>query len=124
MIAAVTFNPAVSLLASAACALLWTRFTGWFGRVGAALLLLVAWLLADGSVAVVLAERTASELGGPASWVMWASAAASLVVGYVLPAWAGAFVGERVTVGTGWLSAAAVALSVSGGLSVIAGALG
>ena len=84
--------------------------------------LALAWLVGDG-------VRIGASLGGspPKAWPDWVAIAARLlasaVVGYVLPAAAGVLVGRRVTHGTGWLSAGAVALTVAGALSLVAPSL-
>jgi hypothetical protein len=79
--------------------------------------LAAAWLAGDG---VRLGAGLASS--PPKGWPEWSALAAhvlvSAVVGYVLPAAAGIIVGRRVTRGTGWLSAGAVALTVAGALSL------
>jgi hypothetical protein len=81
--------------------------------------LALAWLAGDG--VRIGASLAASP---PRGWPDWAALVArtlvSATVGYVLPAAAGAIVGRRVTRGTGWLSAGAVALAVAGALSLVA----
>jgi hypothetical protein len=80
--------------------------------------LALAWLAGDG-VRIGAALATAP----PKAWPEWASLVArvlaSALVGYVAPAVAGIIVGRRVTRGTGWLSAGAVALMVAGALAVV-----
>ena len=49
--------------------------------------------------------------------------ATALLVGYALPAWAGAQVGRRVVHGTGWIAAGAVALMLTPAVSVVADSL-
>lgn len=80
--------------------------------------LALAWLVGDG---VRIGASLASS--PPKGWPDWVALAAraltSALVGYLLPAAAGAIVGRRVTRGTGWLSAGAVALTVAGALSLV-----
>lgn len=93
------------------------------GRTAVGIALLVAgWLVGDGMRVIASARDIADQTGAllpalsvQANWIavaVWAVAGAGL--GYALPAWAGAFVGRRVTFGTGWLAAAAVSVTVSG----------
>jgi hypothetical protein len=91
------------------------------------------WLLGDGLRVLGRARDAFDGLGttgtgsGPV-WTVWVVlgvwAIGSLLVGYVVPTLAGATVGRRVTHGTGWLAAAAVALTLALTLSVIGSALG
>lgn len=64
-------------------------------------------------------------LGAPSPGSMYSIAwgATALLVGYALPAWAGAQVGRRVVHGTGWLAAGAVALMLTPAVSVLADSL-
>jgi len=122
----VQFNPVASVVGAAVAAGLFAA-----GRTRAAAVALAgAWLLGDG---LRLFSRATDAIAGPglvaggeaAQWVvlvLWALG--GLALGYALPAWAGAFVGRRVTHGTGWLAAGAVAATASGALSMLAGALG
>jgi hypothetical protein len=122
----IQFNPLASVAGAALAAGLATT-----GRTAAAAgVLLGAWLLGDG--ARVLA-RGADAIAGSglvsggeaAQWaVLGLWALAGLAIGYVVPAWAGWFVGSRVTHGTGWLAAGAVAATASGALSMLSGAIG
>ncbi len=124
---AVSFNPMASLVGAALAAALLARAE----RPGAGIVVLAAaWLLGDG-LRVLARARDAFDGVGPlvpgapvATWValgLWALGGA--LVGYALPAWAGAFVGRRVTHGTGWLAAATIAAVSSAGLAVLAGTL-
>jgi hypothetical protein len=89
-----------------------------------ALLLAGAWLVGDGlSVAVKLGGGSAAVVTPLQWWNVAIMAVVSLVVGYALPAAAGAYVGRRVTHGTGWLSAMAVAAVVAGAVLAVAPAL-
>ena len=97
--------------------------------VYAAVVIFIAWLLGDGlrimgrtqdaffdaptSVNVIVDSPANTAI----ALVLWALV--SLGLGYVAPAWAGAFAGSRVTRGTGWLTAIAVSVAVSLALSVI-----
>lgn len=64
---------------------------------------------------------------GANDWRAWLAlalwAAGGLLLGYALPVWTGAFVGRRVTHGTGWIAAASIAASVSFALSALAPAV-
>ena len=122
----IQFNPVASVVGAAIAAGLATT-----ERVAAAAgVLFGAWLLGDG--ARVLARGT-DAIAGPglvsggeaAQWAVLALwALAGFAIGYLLPAWAGWFVGSRVTHGTGWLAAGAVAATASGALSMLSGAIG
>jgi|GEM_PF-858577 len=101
--------------------------------------LLGAWLVGDGARVLARARDVfdgAAGLATPAvASAMTAGSAAfvgadylalavwalgGLALGYAFPAWAGAFVGRRVTRGTGWLAAGAVAAAVSVAVAGIA----
>lgn len=114
------YNPLAATLASVAAAVLYGYPGAPSGRRPLAVsVLALGWLAGDGArIGRALAETA------PASGARWAAVLAWVVtgaaVGYVVPAAAGILVGRRVTRGTGWLSAGAVALTVSGALSVLA----
>ncbi|MDY0087597.1 MAG: hypothetical protein RBS78_03475 [Coriobacteriia bacterium] len=122
----IQFNPVVAAAGAAIAA----AFAA-VGRVRlAAVTLAVIWLLGDG---MRIVSRAADALGSNglvaggagAQWaviVMWALA--SLCIGYVLPTWIGAFVGSRVTHGTGWLAAGALAATAASALATLSGVLG
>jgi hypothetical protein len=78
----------------------------------AAGVVLTGWAAGDG-------VRIAGSSAGIAVLVPWALAA--LAIGYALPAAAGAYVGRQVHRGTGYLSAAVVALMFVSTLSAVAG---
>ena len=116
------FNPLAAMVGSCVAAVV-GAVTGrrggssvWWILVAAA-----AWALGDG-VAVAarvssIASGAPSLLGaGAAQWASWLLVATWAVsgfgVGYALPAGLGAAVGRRVTFGTGWLAAGAIALTV------------
>ena len=82
------------------------------------LVLAAAWAIGDGIR--VVGALTAESRYRPVylAVVMWSLVGFAL--GYALPAVSGILVGRRVTRGTGWLSAVAVALTVSLALAVIA----
>lgn len=88
--------------------------------------LLGSWVLGDGLLAIARAhEATATGAASATLWVtlvLWALGGFAL--GYALPAWAGTFVGRRVTFGTGWASAGVVAASLAGAIAAITGAIG
>lgn len=109
------FNPVFSVLGSAAAAMLLARKPGPVRLVAGGVVLLAAWAIGDG-----LALSAVSSASEPSASVTLAVAVVgSMALGYALPAWAGVYVGRRVTFGTGWLSAAVVAATVSGALSAI-----
>lgn len=118
----VQFNPIASVAGAALAAGLAAMHRTW----AAVVVLCVAWLLGDGSrlfvsATGVLAGRGLVAGGPDAQWIalgLWTLTGVAL--GYALPAWAGAYVGRRVTHGTGWLAAAAVAASTSGVLGMLA----
>jgi hypothetical protein len=112
------FNPLASAVGSAGAAALVGYPSAQRSRWAWALLLLTgAWLIGD-------AMHVWFGLGqGPttdAIVVVSSFVVLSFGVGYLLPALAGAYVGRRVTHGTGWLSAIAVAGLVAAALSWIA----
>ncbi len=125
----VRFNPLVALLGSVIAAALGSRKEQ--PRLAVAVIA-AAWLIGDGTRVLVRAldasdgATVLASGGGPqAVWLavgVWAMT--SLLLGYVLPAWTGAFVGRRVTFGTGWLAAGVVAATVSGSIALLAGQLG
>ena len=77
---------------------------------GSAAVLLLGWAAGDG-IRVAGAAASQAYLG---AW-----AATGLALGYVLPAFAGAYVGRLVHRGTGWLAAGAVALMLVPALSAL-----
>jgi hypothetical protein len=113
------FNP----IAAMAGAVVAAALAGWpkAPRVRVAwawIVLAVAWAVGDG---IRIAGSAVSDPRyGPAyvAVAMWSLV--GFAVGYAAPALAGMFVGRRVTHGTGWLSAAAVALTVSLAMAVLA----
>lgn len=93
--------------------------------------LVVAWLIGDG-LRIIGRTRELFDGAGALSgmtpgWTAylllatWALVAVG--VGYLAPAWAGILVGRRVTHGTGWLSAMAIAVAVSLGISSLIASL-
>ncbi|PKQ09978.1 MAG: hypothetical protein CVT69_02115 [Actinobacteria bacterium HGW-Actinobacteria-9] len=85
-----------------------------------------AWLFGDGLRALARA-RDAFDAAAAITWPTYTTigvwAIGTLLLGYVLPLWAGAFVGRRVTHGTGWVAAASIAAGVSLSLSGLLGGL-
>lgn len=85
-------------------------------------LLAFGWLAGDGTRVIASARDLVDGAGAllPAASPLanWIALATWALVGagaaYALPAWAGAFVGRRVTMGTGWLAAIVVSATVSG----------
>lgn len=125
---AVRFNPIASLAGSIVGAVLVTRSE----RLGgAALVVGAAWLIGDGGRIALHVAGVVSESGGsvasnpitPSALTLGVWAVAGLVLGYVIPVWAGTYVGRRVTHGTGWLAAGAVAAAVSAGIVTMAARL-
>ncbi|MBN1192826.1 MAG: hypothetical protein JXA36_03935 [Coriobacteriia bacterium] len=98
-------------------------------RQWAVLVLVGGWLVGDGLRVLGRARDIydgigAAGAGHVANWTVPAVwAAGSLVIGYALPALAGAAVGRRVTHGTGWLAAAGVASALTLAVSAAIGAL-
>jgi len=102
------------------------------GRTTAGVFVLLGgWLLGDG-MRVIASVRDLVDGAGALlpSAPQWANVTAlvvwgvgSFAIGYAFPAWAGAFVGRRVTWGTGWIAAVAVSVSVSVALQGIAAVL-
>lgn len=96
--------------------------------------LAAGWLLGDGLRVLGRARDVYDGVGAalqPAvspTWAIWVVlgvwALGSLAIGYVVPALVGAAVGRRVTHGTGWLAAAAIASALVLVVSAAAGALG
>jgi len=124
---AAAYNPVFAGVFSAVCAMLCAR-RGKPGRTALGIGILVCgWLLGDGMRAIASARDVADGAGFllPASsaalnWVAiatWAVLGAG--VAYAFPAWAGAFVGRRVTFGTGWLAAGVVSVTCSGLIAML-----
>ena len=112
---AVGFNPLTSLVASAVAAMMFAR-DDTLARVAiGAAVLAVGWAYGDGTRILAYAQEELAHGRLGWDWVtitVWALL--GFLLGYAFPTWAGAFVGRRVTFGTGWASAAVVALTVSG----------
>lgn len=122
VVLAAAYNPVFAGVFSAVCAMLCAR-RGRPGRTALGVgVLAVGWLLGDGMRAIASARDLADGTGlllpaapvGLNGAVIGLWAVLGLGVGYVFPAWAGAFVGRRVTFGTGWLAAAVVSVTCSG----------
>lgn len=126
---ALTYNPVLAVLGAAlAAALLAPRAVSIDRRVWGFSALIIAWLIGDGMRIIARArdvfdnyahlispnETAASAYAALALWGLL-----GLALGYTFPAWAGAFVGRRVTHGTGWLAAASVAVGVSLAVSTL-----
>lgn len=118
---ALEFNPLASALGAAAAGLV-AGFRG-AGRPHAALaaaVVLASWLVGDGTAVLgALAASTALlQAASAVGLAVWAIG--GLVLGYVVPAAAGVFVGRRVFFGTGRLAAASVGLGTSLAIAVLA----
>lgn len=130
----IQFSPLAALATAALAAALWgypkvKRERRWY----AVLVLGVGWLVGDGLRILArardyydsLATYAASGLPTWPGWTMLATwALVSLALGYAIPAMVGGAVGRRVTHGTGWLAAAAVAAAFVAALSAAVGSLG
>lgn len=127
---AFAFHPMFALVGAVGAAILWTlardiRRSLWGFAIATS-----AWVVGDGAHIserlrglVAATGRAADPLaaGDVTKWLalsIWALG--GLSIGYLLPAWLGAFAGRRVTHGTGWLSAIAVATGASLALSALA----
>lgn len=137
------YNPLLAVIGAAVCAVLLAVGSGRWGanggrgkrtvriprsRLTLALGVLVGvWFLGDGAMVTLAgidlargAQGLAGAAAGSGDWIALAIwGLGSLALGYVLPAWAGAFAGRRVTHGTGWLTAMSLAVAVSLAISVI-----
>lgn len=140
---AVAYNPMLAVFAApVAAALAGVKRASRERIVWAVSVVAIGWLVGDGlrvlarardvydfgagalADAGILAGGSAAQPGtavAVALLVTWGLG--SLFFGYVLPVWAGSFVGRRVTHGTGWVAAASLAVGASLALSALAGAL-
>ena len=123
---AVGYNPLLSLVGSVVAAMLLARRPRLPRTIAAFGVLVGSWFVGDGLVLTRHArEALATDSGSALLWAtlsVWALFGFGL--GYALPAWAGTYVGRRVTFGTGWASAGVVAASVSGLTLVIVRRIG
>jgi len=123
----ISFNPLASACGAAIAAMLLVRNPGPLRWVLAVCVIAGAWFLGEGRAVLELARDLDVRSAGlsSAAWaeiVLWSGI--GLLLGYVLPTWAGVFVGRRVTWGTGWASAGAVAVMASGVATALARAVG
>lgn len=130
----VQYNPLVAVITAALAAALWgypkvPRDRRWW----AALVLALGWLAGDGLRVLARARDYYEGAAGYANaglpvWSGWTNlavwAVVSLALGYIAPALVGGAVGRRVTHGTGWLAAAAIATALALVTSAAVGALG
>lgn len=111
------FDPWFSLGASALAAAVLARNPRVPQYLLAFLVLAAGWALHDGAaIAEHLTEAGALSAAQETTHGLVALTVGALggfLVGYALPTWAGAFVGQRVTWGTGIASAVVVAITVS-----------
>lgn len=122
------FNPLTSLVVSTVAAALIATGRGWKRATIAAAVLMGGWLIGDGWMVIErvrgLAERSESLVASTPAWASWVAVsiwiALGLGIGYLVPLFAGAYAGRRVTWGTGWLTAATLAAGVSAALAQIA----
>jgi uncharacterized membrane protein len=134
LLLAASYNPLAAVIGAAIGAgLAGAREPGRQHMVWAVAVLGLAWLVGDGAHVIARArdvyDDVAVLLGPPATlWenyvalALWA--VGGLALGYVLPAWTGAFVGRRVTHGTGWVSAVSIAVAASLALAALVTVLG
>lgn len=127
---AVAYNPVLAVIGAAlAAALLAPRAVSFDRKVWGASTLVITWLVGDG-MRVIARGRDVydgfahliapDETAAVAYTALAIWALLGMALGYALPTWAGAFVGRRVTHGTGWLAAASVAVAASLALSTLA----
>jgi hypothetical protein len=122
----IAFNPIASLIGAPVAAGLTGYPRAPRSRLAwAGAFLLLAWMLGDG-FRVMARVRDAVDIGVPVHsgamvpyTMLGVWAIAGLLLGYVLPAVLGAYVGRCVVRGTGWLSAIAVAAMFSGVLAAL-----
>jgi hypothetical protein len=130
---ALAYNPLFALVGAAVAAGLGgsrraeNRHGAW-----AAGALAIAWVVGDGTRVVARArdvyDGVAFLVAPPgALWLNYVVVAVwalgGLALGYAIPALLGAFVGHRVTHGTGWISAVSVAVAASLALSALVAVL-
>ena len=120
---AFAYDPLIALAAAAVVAGILARLFSpmWVGS--AACLLALAWWVGGGSAAYSDVRELYALGQAAASVAAGIGALGSAALGFVLPVWAGVFVGRRVTWGTGWLSAAAVAAMLSRTMLVFGAAI-
>lgn len=131
---AVEYNPLFAAVTAAlAAALVGYPKSPKARREWAAFVLAVGWLAGDGLRVLARARDyydgvAAFRTAGLPVWPGWATLAVwaigGLLLGYVVPVLVGAAVGRRVTHGTGWLAAAAIASALTLAVSAGVGALG
>ncbi len=126
------FNPVFAVIGAAlAAGLLGYRTSPRERGFWAGAAIMVAWLVGDGLLILARARDAYDGVAQVAGSRVWATvlllalwALVSVTVGYLLPAWAGVTVGRRVTHGTGWLAAMAIAVGASLGISSLIASLG
>lgn len=131
---AVQYNPLFAAGAAAlAAALMGFRKAKRERREWAAIALAAGWVVGDGLRILARARDyydgiAAFRAAGTPLWPGWTTlgiwALGSLALGYVVPALVGAAVGRRVTHGTGWLAAGALASALTLAISAGVGSLG
>ncbi len=124
LLLAAQFNPVTALIGAVIGAVALSRGADVLRVAIAVVALAGAWYLGDGARVLVFLGDVPGATGA-AGWTavaLWAIG--GMVLGYVLPALAGGFVGRNVTFGTGWASAAVVAAMVTGLAGMLPGSLG
>jgi len=130
---ALSYNPLTAIFSvPVAAALLGVKKPTHQRWVWAVSVLGFAWLIGDGMRVLARTRDVYDGLAGISDgavpvWAQYAALAiwaiGGLLIGYVLPVWAGVFVGRRVTHGTGWVAATSVSIAASLALSAIIGGL-
>lgn len=120
------FNPLASLIGAVLAAAIIATGRGWRRVAAGVAVLVLGWMVGDGWI-LIESGRAIAE-GNPLvvqaePWASWTAlgiwGAAGLLIGYGVPALAGAYAGRRVVWGTGWLTAGSLAAAVSAAIAQI-----